>query len=300
MAVAQCWTGPRRSATHEAVDWLDATVPPAWTQGAVRPPWTGDQVGAPVGPWSRSAAKRSAGPVACSAACSVRARLRVQATTALRTGSRCARAKGSMVSPLEIERPRPRLLGGPRSAGGLHHDGVLGVGHQEAVVVAELRVVVAARPALAVGLEQVDEHRHGIVGGGGPFEGEPQEVHAEQGVGLAPTEGQLAGEHGLVADDHAVLVGADLGAPHPPRLREQHGVGVGHLGDGDPGARDVGAGLVAAAGCQRRTWASLGSRSLFLAKRTPSSVRLTRVSHMVRDPRSVSRRRPRPGGAPAR
>ena len=39
--------------------------------------------------------------------------------------------------------------------------------------------------------------------------------------------------------------------------------------------------VVEVAGYQRSTWASLGSRSLFLANSTPSSVRLTRVSHMA-------------------
>ena len=52
VAVAQWWTPPRRSDTHEPTDWLDATVPPPCTHGAVRPPWIGDQVAVPVGPCS--------------------------------------------------------------------------------------------------------------------------------------------------------------------------------------------------------------------------------------------------------
>ena len=47
----------------------------------------------------------------------------------------------------------------------------------------------------------------------------------------------LAGEDRLVADDHAVLVGAHLGAPHPERPAEQDGVGVLDLWDLDPGGR---------------------------------------------------------------
>ena len=38
------------------------------------------------------------------------------------------------------------------------------------------------------------------------------------------------------------------------------------------------------AGCQVSTCASLGSRSLFLAKSTPSPARVTRVSHMATPP----------------
>jgi hypothetical protein len=125
-----------------------------------------------------------------------------------------------------MERPAAGdLLGGPGPTGGLQHHGAGRVGHQEAVVVAEPGVVPAARPALAVAFEQLDEHPHRVVGGGGPLEGQAEQVHAEQAGGGH----RGPGEHGLVADDHAVLVGAHLGAPHPPRLREHHGVGVGHL-----------------------------------------------------------------------
>src|ERR1019366_7196067 len=45
VAVAQCRGPSRRSDTHDAVDWLEARTPPAWTHGAVRPPWTGDHRG---------------------------------------------------------------------------------------------------------------------------------------------------------------------------------------------------------------------------------------------------------------
>src|SRR5674476_976106 len=45
VAVAQCRVPSRRSETHDAVLWLEATNPPACTHGAPRPPWMGDQWG---------------------------------------------------------------------------------------------------------------------------------------------------------------------------------------------------------------------------------------------------------------
>ena len=124
-------------------------------------------------------------------------------------------------------------LGGPLPTGSLQHDCPAGIDHQEAVVIGERRALVAARAPLAVLLEQLDHHRHGC-----PRPWRPAPGRA--GAGPSPTgpcrhAGPL-GEDGLVADHDAVLVGADLRAPHPPRPGEEHGMGVRHLGHVDPGA----------------------------------------------------------------
>jgi hypothetical protein len=130
------------------------------------------------------------------------------------------------------------------ATGGLYHDRSVRIGDDEAVVVGEVRVRPTARAGLAVAFQQGHDHLDGVGRVGRPLQREAQQVHAEQaGFGLGASgpdpsgaTGELPGEHRLVADDHAVLVGPHLGAEHPPGPRQQHGVGVGHLRDVDPGA----------------------------------------------------------------
>src|SRR5450756_2108265 len=89
VAVAQWRVPERRSETQDAVVWLEATTPPAWTQGAPRPPWTGDQWGDCPAPWWRRARIRSSGPLAAQPIGSVvRRRLGADATQ-VRTRSPC-------------------------------------------------------------------------------------------------------------------------------------------------------------------------------------------------------------------
>jgi hypothetical protein len=71
-----------------------------------------------------------------------------------------------------------------------------------------------------------------LLGAGAALEAETEVVHADD-TGLRRRHA-LAVDR-LVADDDAVLVGADLGAPDPERLRQQHGMGLGHLRDLDMG-----------------------------------------------------------------
>ena len=108
VAVAQCRTPPRRSVTHEPVVWLEASVPPAWTHGAVSPPWARLHRGDGPDPWHRSAPIRSAGPRAAAASDSVTARRCDAPDTHVRARRAWARAKPGMDSPLEIDRPGPR------------------------------------------------------------------------------------------------------------------------------------------------------------------------------------------------
>ena len=67
----------------------------------------------------------------------------------------------------------------------------------------------------------------------------------------APVPGAGAGVHRLVADHHAMLVGAHLGAPHPERPAQQRGVGAPGLRNRDVGAGERGARRVF--GARRRT-----------------------------------------------
>jgi hypothetical protein len=96
-------------------------------------------------------------------------------------------------------------------------------------------VLVAARAALPVPLEQVDDGVHGLVRCRRPFEGKAEQVHPEQRL-VAPVAGSSR-EDRLVADHDPVLVGADLRTPHPPRLAQQDRIRVWHLVDLGPGAR---------------------------------------------------------------
>ena len=116
--------------------------------------------------------------------------------------------------------------------GGLDHEGAGGVRREEAVVVGEAALLVAAAAPLAVLLEQGEQHLDGALRALRALEGEAQQVHARE----AELRVGLLREHRLVPDHDAMLVGADLGAPHPERPREQHGVGLGDLRDLDPGA----------------------------------------------------------------
>ena len=83
--------------------------------------------------------------------------------------------------------------------------------------------------------EQLDDHPDGVVRVGGAFQGQAEQVHPEQRWFAE----RLVGEHRFVADDDAVLVGSHLGSPHPPWLRQQHGMSVFDLRDRNPGALDV-------------------------------------------------------------
>ena len=119
------------------------------------------------------------------------------------------------------------LLDRPAAAGGLEHVGPSGVGHDEAVVVGEVALLVAAPAALPVPLEQRGDHarrpRRASTLRSSARRRRSMPVRPNACVGLA-------GEHGLVADGHPVLVGADLGAPHPERPAQQHGVGLARPG----------------------------------------------------------------------
>ena len=78
-----------------------------------------------------------------------------------------------------------------------------------------------------------------------------QQVHADQCRLLLRWR---TGVHRLVADHHAMLVGAHLGAPHPERPAEQRGMGVPRLRNGDVGAGELGTRrMVGARGESRRT-----------------------------------------------
>src|SRR5680860_1341319 len=96
---------------------------------------------------------------------------------------------------------------------------------------------------LRLTLEQGGERLDSRLGGCCPFERESQEIHARE----PDLGGWLTGEHRLVAHHEAVLVGADLGAPHPERAAEQHRVGPFGLVDLDPGATKSRAARVGAA-----------------------------------------------------
>ncbi len=72
---------------------------------------------------------------------------------------------------------------------------------------------VRTRPTLAVTFQQRNDAADRLMCGGGAFQPEAQQVHAQQaGFWL----GAALGEHRLVADHNTVFVGSHLGAPHPP------------------------------------------------------------------------------------
>ena len=181
--MAQWRVPPRRSDTHDAVVWLEATSPPAWTQGAVSPPWMNDHRGVGEPPWCAERPHQVGGPGGPAGQGSVRRRRRAAEATQVRTGLEWALANDGMVSPLEMLRPGPRTrLAGPVPAGGLQHVGPRGVGHQKAVVIGELGTLVAARSPLSVALEQVDDGGDGALRGRRPLEGQPHQVHPHQGL----------------------------------------------------------------------------------------------------------------------
>ena len=111
------------------------------------------------------------------------------------------------------------------------------IGDDEAVVI-EARRQMAAIAALAVIFQQGDDHLDRLGGRRRALQCQAQQVHADQRR-LFPR--RRAGVDRLVADHHAVLVGAHLGAPHPERPAQQHGVRAPRLRDGDVGAGDRGA-----------------------------------------------------------
>ncbi len=117
----------------------------------------------------------------------------------------------------------------PVPAHRLHDPGLGPIADDVAVVVDEL-VGVARLPALPVSDQQRGDDVHGLLGGDSPFQGQPQRIHAEQ---TGPSLALGLGEHRLVADGHAVLVDAHLGAPDPVQLGQQHRMGALHLGDLD-------------------------------------------------------------------
>ena len=138
-----------------------------------------------------------------------------------------------MVRPLLIERaPAVTLLDGRLTPGRLEHERFALIGNDETVVVGEVRVLVTAAATLAMALEKLDDRRDALRCCRRPLEREPKQIHARQADPLP----RCSCEHGLVADDDAVLVGADLSAEHPERTAQEHRVGLGHLVDVDPRA----------------------------------------------------------------
>ena len=162
----------------------------------------------------------------------------------------------------------------------------------------------AARAVLAVALEQPDDDLDRVAPRGRALQGQAEQVHPDQ-AGLVAAAGladRLAGEDGLVADDQAVLVRAHLGA-HIHHGRDSTVAKVeGLCGMARWVTVTLAPGTWTAAGCHWRTWASLGSRSLFLANSTPPSVSVTAVSHTSPgyvaplSPQQRSARAPGPGG----
>ncbi len=92
----------------------------------------------------------------------------------------------------------------------------------------------AAVAALAVALQQVDDHRQGLRGGRAALQPQPHQIHADQG---APSLGRDDRMQGLIADADAMLIGPHLRPPGPERAAEQAGVGRLGLGDDDVGGR---------------------------------------------------------------
>jgi hypothetical protein len=92
---------------------------------------------------------------------------------------------------------------------------------------------VAATAALAVLLQQRRDHLDGLCRGGGALQAETQQVHADQRRLLLWRNARV---HRLVADHHAMLVGAHLGAPDPERPAQQCSKCLPDLRDRDVGA----------------------------------------------------------------
>ncbi len=92
----------------------------------------------------------------------------------------------------------------------LEDHGAGGVGDEIGVVVAEARMLLAGPATLAVLLQQADDDLHGRMPIARPLQRQPQQVHPRQ---VAPAVARPPREDRLVADGHAVFVGAHLGTP---------------------------------------------------------------------------------------
>ena len=93
-------------------------------------------------------------------------------------------------------------------------------------------MIKAAVAALTVLLQQIDNASHCLLGIAAPFQRQTQQIHTSK-AGFTVS---ALGKHGLVADAQAVLIDTDLGAPHPDRAGEEHGVRFADLRNGDIGA----------------------------------------------------------------
>ena len=127
-------------------------------------------------------------------------------------------------------------LGRPGPPRSLEHDDHARISDQEAVVVAERGALDAARSALAVALQVLDDDLRRLLCGRCALKCEPKEVHTQQ-TGLRLV---VPGEDRLVADHHASRVRSHLRSPHPPGSRDQHRHRRSHLGYLDPGAGEPG------------------------------------------------------------
>ena len=170
----------RRSATHDAVRLGRRDRPPACTHGAASAPLTGDQRG-PGGAVVAERGEQVGGrrAVRLRPGCWLGGRGRRRPGRA--RGSACGSANAGMVSPLEIERPRP---GHPSVAqcrpAVSSTTAPVGVGHQEAVVVREPGCSWLQRPPWPWRSSSSTITLDGLVGRGRPLERQPQQVHAEQ------------------------------------------------------------------------------------------------------------------------
>ena len=84
-----------------------------------------------------------------------------------------------------------------------------------------------------MGFQQMDDRAGRLVRRAATFQGETDEIHAEQGFATAP---DVAGEDGFIADHHAGIIGAHLRPPHPVGAAENRCFAVRHLGDFQIGA----------------------------------------------------------------
>ena len=130
--------------------------------------------------------------------------------------------------------PGGHALGCAKRSSRLEHPRLHRIGNDEAVVVGEGAPLVPASSALAVALDQFADHRHGFGRGRRAFEGEAKQVHA----GQTSRRTAFRGEHGLVADRHAMLVCPHLGSPHPEWPADHERVRLGDLRHLDPSAPD--------------------------------------------------------------
>ena len=158
---------------------------------------------------------------------------------------------------------------------------------QEGVVVVK-RMVKAAVAALAILLEQREDHRERIGGGAGALERKAQQVHS----GQARPAVAAARENGLVADADAALVYAHLRAPHPDRPGEQHRPRFPHL-------RQLDAGGAQPAGKARARRIKLGHLRFVRApvavlgeQRACTGEQAKRIAHLLSPPRNIL-----PGGS---